>query len=194
MAGRPRQFDIDKAVESALFLFIEKGYEGATFAELISAMKISPPSFYAAFGSKEQLFHRALELYVARIRAIRDEAIAKPNARAVVDHLLHELSKEVSRDSSAKGCLLVQGALVCSDNAVRVRDELQREREAMTSALTKRFRHAENTGDSSLPGSADDIARLTTMVIAGLAAQAASKVPMDLIDAAIKSYIALFKE
>jgi len=52
MAGRPRQFDIDKAVESALFLFIEKGYEGATFAELISAMKISPPRGPRDFASK----------------------------------------------------------------------------------------------------------------------------------------------
>lgn len=190
--GRPRQFDIDAALDAALLLFIEKGYEGAAFAELTKAMGISPPSFYAAFGSKEKLFGKVLERYAAEVSAIREEAVLKPTAREVVAHLLTVLSRKLTQHPSAKGCLLVQGALVCSDNAAQVRDDLRNEREAITAALETRFEEARCAGDRTLPGDPRAIARLTSMVLVGLAAQAASGVSIEKIDAAVKSYVALF--
>eukprot|EP01037_Dinobryon_pediforme_P037513 gene37513-45029_t len=61
--GRPREFDIDEALGQALLVFWRNGYEAASMTELTSAMGITKPSLYAAFGNKEQLFHKALDLY-----------------------------------------------------------------------------------------------------------------------------------
>ena len=63
--GRPRAFDMDKALDAALDLFWRKGYEGTSIADLTKAMGINPPSLYAAFGGKETLFHQALDRYEA---------------------------------------------------------------------------------------------------------------------------------
>jgi AcrR family transcriptional regulator len=192
MVGRPRQFDIDGAIDTALRLFIEKGYEGASFADLVKAMGISPPSFYAAFGSKEELFRRALERYAASARMATREAMAEPTARAVVQHLLLGLAKAATEHPTAKGCLLVQGALVCSDNSMHVRDDLRHEREAVIEALTERFAKAQRSGDKTLPGPPAAVARLTSMILTGIATQAASGVEVEEITRAVQSYVDLF--
>ena len=64
--GRPRAFDRDQALERALDLFWRNGYEGASLSDLTEAMGINPPSLYAAFGNKEELFCKALDRYVER--------------------------------------------------------------------------------------------------------------------------------
>jgi AcrR family transcriptional regulator len=59
--GRPREFDVDKALDLALQVFWRKGYEGASMADLTETMGITKPSLYSAFGNKEELFRKALE-------------------------------------------------------------------------------------------------------------------------------------
>src|SRR3546814_4784439 len=63
--GRPREFCVDKALVDALHIFWAKGYDGASMTDLTEAMGITKPSLYAAFGNKEALFHKALDLYEA---------------------------------------------------------------------------------------------------------------------------------
>ena len=64
--GRPRNFNMDQALDRALDVFWRKGYEGATLCDLTAAMGINPPSLYAAFGDKEKLYLEALGRYYAR--------------------------------------------------------------------------------------------------------------------------------
>lgn len=65
-SGRPRAFDRLRALEAAMEVFWERGYEGTTLADLTAAMGINRPSLYGAFGNKEDLFCEALALYEAR--------------------------------------------------------------------------------------------------------------------------------
>ena len=67
--GRPRGFDRDLALERLMQVFWAKGYEGAQLNDLTAAIGVKPPSFYAAFGSKEAAFREAIDLYIATIGA-----------------------------------------------------------------------------------------------------------------------------
>ena len=64
VAGRPRKFDKEHALEAAMLVFWRNGYSGTSLADLTNAMAINKPSMYAAFGNKEQLFKASLEQYI----------------------------------------------------------------------------------------------------------------------------------
>ena len=64
--GRPRQFNREDAIKSAMDLFWQKGYESTSLAELRKVLgNISSASFYAAFGSKQALYSECLALYTS---------------------------------------------------------------------------------------------------------------------------------
>src|SRR5881397_436962 len=113
--GRPRAFDADKALDRALLVFWRKGYEGASLADLTRAMGINRPSLYAAFGNKEALFRRALDRYAEGPAAYVGEALNEPTARAVAERLLGGTIDLLSDPHNPHGCLVVQGALACSE-------------------------------------------------------------------------------
>ena len=169
--GRPRLFDMDEALEQALHLFWTKGYEGTSLSDLTQAMGISPPSLYAAFGNKEELFRRALDRYMQE--TIDFEGIlSAPTAREVAERML-SISADMDPERPA-GCLLVQAALSCSEASDSVRQELIARRKAGEDALHARFQRALRDGD--LPATADPalLAGYLTVVTEGMAVHAAS--------------------
>src|SRR5579864_6292832 len=86
--GRPRSFDKERALDAALRIFWEKGYEGAALSDLTEAMGINRPSLYAAFGDKEALFRQVLDRYQQGPVAYVTEAFAEPTARAAIERML----------------------------------------------------------------------------------------------------------
>lgn len=60
---RPRAFDEEQALDAAMQLFWEKGYEATSLSDLTSRMGIQRPSIYSAFGDKKELFEAALRKY-----------------------------------------------------------------------------------------------------------------------------------
>src|SRR5947199_8755299 len=101
--GRPRSFDVGKAVDRALDVFWRKGYEGASLSDLTKAMRINRPSLYAAFGDKEHLFRRALDRYAAGPAAYACEALKEPTARAVVERLLYSAADAMGDSCNPRG-------------------------------------------------------------------------------------------
>ena len=171
--GRPREFDVDEALDRALRVFWRRGYEGATLPDLTKAMGINRPSLYAAFGSKEELFRKALDRYVEGPAAFVREALNEPTARAVAERLLGGAIDLLTDRRNPRGCLIVQGALACGGSAESVRREVAARRVAGEVALRQRFERARADGD--LPAEADsaDLARYVVTVMRGMAVQAA---------------------
>ena len=171
--GRPRGFDPEKALEAALRVFWRKGYEGTALSDLTAAMGINRPSIYATFGNKEALFRKALDRYSERMTNYTAEALKEPTAREVAERLMVGTADLLSCPGNPKGCLMVQGALACGDEADPIRKELIARRATGEAALRERFERAKREGD--LPAGADpaDLARYVMAVMHGMSVQSA---------------------
>jgi AcrR family transcriptional regulator len=171
--GRPRAFDIEKALDCALQVFWRKGYEGTSLSDLTKAMGINRPSLYAAFGNKEALFRKALDRYAEGPAAYVYEALDEPTARAVAARLLRGAVDLLTDPRTPPGCLLVQGALACGDAAESIRRELVARRAAGEAALRQRFERALADGDLPADAAPADLTRYLVTVVYGMAVQAA---------------------
>jgi len=170
--GRPRAFDSDIALEKALNVFWRKGYDGTSLADLTEAMGINKPSLYSAYGNKEQLFLKAIELYENRPCSFFLPALEKPTAYEVAEFMLFGAANNLADDSHPQGCVIIQGALSCSDSAETIKEALINKRLDGEAKLTARFKYAQEQGD--LPASADPsaLARYLGTVVQGMTIQA----------------------
>lgn len=172
-AGRPRSFDADLALDSALQVFWRKGYEGTSLSDLTAAMGINRPSLYAAFGDKEALFRKALDRYAEGPASYVKEALAQPTARRVVESLLREAAVLLTDPRNPPGCLNVQGALACGGDAEPVQRELALRRAAGQKVIRDRLRRAKAEGDLPADANPADLARYIATVLHGMSVQAA---------------------
>ena len=172
--GRPKKYDPDQALAAALDVFRRQGFEGTSLTDLTTAMGINRPSLYAAFGSKEKLFRRALERYLSECPVFGAKVFAEKSARGVAERLLYGSADQQTDGSHPPGCLVTSGALLCSDEHLAVRQALADAREKAQEALQRRFEVAVVEGD--LPAGADpaSLARYLMTVVHGMAVMAAS--------------------
>jgi AcrR family transcriptional regulator len=174
--GRPREFDLDKALDRAMRVFWKKGYEGASLPDLTKAMGINRPSMYAAFGNKERLFRKVLDRYGGEEGPFvgMGNPLDEPTARAVAQRVLMSTVDMLTCPKNPRGCLLVQGALACGSESEPVKKELIHRRKQREAKLRKRF--AKSVADGDLPSGANpaDLARYISTVSAGMSVQAAN--------------------
>lgn len=172
--GRPRAFDTDKALDSAMRVFWRKGFEGTSLPDLTKAMGINRPSMYAAFGNKEELFRKALDRYAQVYAQYMQQALDEPTARAVAERMLFASADLLTDSKNPGGCLMVQGALACGKEAEAVRKDLVRRRGEGQVLLEARFKRAAQEGDLPAGTEPKVLARYIFAVIYGMAVQSLS--------------------
>lgn len=171
--GRPRSFDPERALDRAMRVFWQRGYEGASLLDLTRAMRIHRPSLYATFGDKQALFRQAVERYVTRHASYVEQAVAEPEARRVAERLWRGTIELVAGPDGPGGCLLVQGALACGATARAVQRELAQRRVAGEQVLAARFERARGAGELPAAVDAQALARYVAAISYGLAVHAA---------------------
>ena len=109
--ARPVQIDRDKALRAARDIFWRQGFTATSMSQLLKAMDIGSSSFYAAFGSKPELFAQVIEKYDAW-SALQWERIRTTKAGLdAISEFLNTTVVDVSDKNRLKGCLLVNSIL-----------------------------------------------------------------------------------
>jgi TetR/AcrR family transcriptional regulator, transcriptional repressor for nem operon len=109
--GRPREFDIDRALEAATQQFWAVGYEATSLQDLLKSMSLSKSSLYQTFGNKHELFIRCLEHYQQSMAdMLREKLDNSSSVKQFVSEFLEEVIAESNHRSGRKGCFLVNTA------------------------------------------------------------------------------------
>jgi AcrR family transcriptional regulator len=193
--GRPREFNRHKALQCAMQLFWAQGYEGTTLANLQKAMGgITAPSFYAAFGSKEELFREAVELYKKTQGTPIMKALSEgPTARASIEAMLRAAAESVCGQSNPSGCMMVLGGINCAPANKGVEDFLREERAIREKVIRQRLRRGITEGD--LPSSTDvnGLASFYACVVDGMAIRARDGASRKALGDMVKCAMAAFQ-
>ena len=171
--GRPRSFDREQALRSAMDVFMARGYDGTTLEDLQAAMGgIAPPSFYAAFGSKDQLFREAVTVYHATMSQRFLSRLTAPTAREGIEGLLRAGVDTFAGGEGPRGCMILLGALNCTRANADVHEYLKELRDQGPAVIRQRLLRGIADGDVPADAPVSDLTSFYTTVMHGLAIRA----------------------
>ena len=190
--GRPREFCTDAALAAALRVFWSKGYEGASLSDLTEAMGITRPSLYAAFGNKEALFRKALDLYERDKLAYVGESLAEPTARRVAEHLLRGAVANQTGTAEPHGCLGVISSVACGEEAESIRADVLERGKVARVALIERFERAVSEGDLPAGTDVDGLTSFLYAILQGMAVQAGAGATREELDRVVDTSLTMW--
>lgn len=171
--GRPRVLNRETGLEVAANLFWERGYEGTSIADLTAAMGITPPSLYATFGSKEELFRMALNHSISQQNSQRLELLdAKIPVYETLKLFLYDIAEGDTQPDKPRGCIVSTAVLQHSEENASVARTTAALREASIQVLKSRFDRAVSEGELPEGTDTDTLARFYGAVMQGMSAQA----------------------
>ncbi len=165
--ARPRQFDEDRAVDSAMRAFWSSGYERTSTQDLCAATGLGRSSIYNTFSSKHDLFERALRKYMREknsgIFAVLDgEGPARDKLRALLWQII-----DAPQDDPL-GCLVVNATVELGPHDAQVAELLRTDFERRRSVLADTIAAGQRAGEIDGSRVADDLAQFIIAAIGGM--------------------------
>lgn len=172
--GRPAEFDKEAALDVAMRLFWERGYEGTSMADLSLAMGIHPSSIYAAFGDKQQLFALAAKRYADVPAQYMVKALEQPTLRGFILAAFDNTVEFLSSREHPSSCFTLTGAIACGADTVPAKLLMKEMRLQNEAAIKARLLRARKAGEFPKEENVDDYTRYLSMLLSGLAIQTAN--------------------
>ncbi|MFG1707632.1 TetR/AcrR family transcriptional regulator [Nonomuraea sp. M3C6] len=171
--ARPRTFDEDQVLGTAMDLFWAYGYEATSTRDLCDAVGLDRSSLYNAFTSKHELFKRALTRYIEAttgnaLRVLDDqERPAVERIRTLLAEII-EIESASRRDGHGRGCLTVNTTVELAGRDPEVALLLERDMARRLDSLRGAIAAGLAAGDITSTRTPESLARFVNAVIAGL--------------------------
>jgi len=170
MVGRPREFDVDQALDAAMAAFWAKGYESTSLSDLMAATGLHKGSLYQAFGDKHSLFVQALKRYLQAMRSAKDQILA--GASSPLDGLrsvMHRMVDFIDDSDCPMGCMAINALVELAPHDQEVRAVVFDHIERMRSSLCALVIEAQNAGEIDSARPPEVVTGLLMTTMAGLA-------------------------
>ena len=194
--GRPRAFDKEKALETAMLVFWQNGYAGTSMTDLTQAMAINKPSLYAAFGNKEQLFAAAIDQYTHQYVSPTLEYLFAPDQSLDerIDAYFKSVAQRICQPNLPQGCLLANSTCESGGDSISPtgRDLLSQISDATQQRLTAFFAQEQANGSIGSQSSPKVLALYLMSISAGMAVLARSGVSRSQLDEMIEYAVTTF--
>ncbi|WP_181771529.1 TetR/AcrR family transcriptional regulator [Amycolatopsis pittospori] len=167
--SRVKEFDVDAACEAALALFWRQGYEATSVSDLVAELGIGKASLYATFGTKHELYLKALNRYIARgdERFVQDFAGPGP-ALAGVRRLVERYLAEILDESGRDGCFVVNAAMEMMPRDPEVARVVERSWDGLELALRMALTRAKAQGELAPDADPETLAGFLLTVLQGM--------------------------
>lgn len=190
--GRPREFDIDEAVESAMQVFWTRGYNGTSLVDLIEGTGLSRGSLYKAFGDKHGLFLAALERYTSGAGEDLFRTLQKSGpVKALIRETLRRFAQISSGVDGLRGCMLVATATEMLPHDADVAPCVAAMFDRMRNAYAAAIERGQAAGEIPRRHDAQTLARLIVCLTQGMRATGKAGATRKEMTAVVDSAMAL---
>ena len=191
--GRPREFDETKALEAALGVFWQKGYEGASCEELLAAMGLNSGSMYAAFGDKQALYDKAFDLYYYTVFCKGMEILDGPgsplkNVKAMVGCIGEHMSSP-----DCKGCFVSNTLMEFGAKNKGVAELARHAMKRFQDAFEQKLVAAQELGELSDSINPTEMAAFLVNMAQGLNVMAKANVGEDTVRGIVRTALAMLR-
>ena len=167
--GRRKEFDEDVALERAMNLFWERGYEAVGLAELLARMEISRQSLYDTFGNKRQLFIRTIEHYRATqlagaLALLERDGSPIQNVKDVVSFF-----EGLASDARCRGCLVANALVEVGPHDAEIAALLGETLELLRLSIERALEQAQRRRELAPGKSPLELSRALTNAMVGMA-------------------------
>ncbi|WEJ90614.1 MAG: TetR/AcrR family transcriptional regulator [Klebsiella huaxiensis] len=172
--GRPKVFDRDAALDKAMTLFWQHGYEATSLADLVEATGAKAPTLYAEFVNKEGLFRAVLDRYISRFAA-KHEALLFDEGKTV-DQALRDYFTAVATCFTSKetpaGCFMVNASAALAASSTDIANTLKSRHAMQEQALTQFLQQRQLRGELPSDGDVSQLAQFLSCVLQGMSISA----------------------
>lgn len=125
--GRPPEFDREQVLEKLLNLFWLQGYEGTSIADIVKTAGINPPTLYASFGTKDQVFSLVIDKYIVAYMVPVMSSIHEPglSVPARLELFLERFIRVVTQHDHPPGCMFLSELFVYHKTTSEIFDSLR---------------------------------------------------------------------
>jgi TetR/AcrR family transcriptional repressor of nem operon len=167
--SRPKGFSEGDALEKALDIFWQRGYQSVGLTELLKGMGIARQSLYDTFGNKRQLFIRTIEHYrdtrlAGALAMLEREGSPTKNVKDVV-----KFFEQLALDKRARGCLVANSLVELGPHDREIRELLAQTLGLLEKGIAKALRKAQRLGELPAARSPRALARALTNSLIGMA-------------------------
>jgi AcrR family transcriptional regulator len=171
--GRPLSFDRELALEQAMLVFWRYGYDTTSLNDLTTAMGITPPSLYGAFGDKEKLFLEAVQRYSEKLEDKVSRCLTEaPTAREAVHNLLNLVAIEHTCPNHPPGCMVETVVTNCTAGSAHLQIMLAQMKERKKARFTARIQRGVDEGELPPGASAEALSDFYITILNGMTSQA----------------------
>ena len=189
--GRPKGFIPGEALDRAVEMFWEHGYEGVDVDRIARAVNVTKPALYRAFGDKSTLLLKAVERYAVTHIAPRMAAFqAQPDIRKAVSAFC-EATVTAASDEACGGCMMAAATMGNSERVTEIRSCAAKGLTATADIFAKRFEREMKAGNLSSTPSAKVRSRVLVDLMQGLQLRARAGIAREQLLRDARSYVPL---
>lgn len=190
--GRPRKYQAEQVLDQAMNVFHQKGYAATSLDDLASAMAMSRPSLYNAFGNKQSIYRHAFENFRNIMRKETQAVLTEDADLATALAAFYNAALDVYfRAHPAAGCFVFCTAPVEALTHADIRDDVRSVMEEVDAELSKKFVAAQAAGQFPKRFPADEAARVAQAILHSLALRARTGEPRASLNGMVKNAVTL---
>ncbi|MGQ3478842.1 TetR/AcrR family transcriptional regulator [Paenibacillus sp. TY11] len=191
---RPREFDMEQALDAAMQIFWEKGFEGTSLSDLTSRMRIQRPSIYAAFGDKKQLFEAALRKYTqSHAACIRAKLQNSSSVKEAFYNLFGGVVAEEYEDGPNRGCFCINTMVELAPHDEKFEILTREHQMYLSTVFQETLERGIRSGELEVAMDARALAHTLVSLLIGITVMMKSRPERSFVDHSVATALMLLK-